>query len=234
MDIDDLLHRFLVGEGDEVEEAAAQEGVRQLFLVIGRDDHDRTLFGLDRLAGLVDIELHPVELLQEVVGEFDIGLVDLVDQQDRAHIGVERLPQLALADIVFDVVDLVIAQLGIAQARHGVVFIKPLMRLGGRLDVPLDQRRPQRGRDLARQLGLAGARLALHQQRTLENDGGVHRGGQLVCGHIILGAFKTHVGCFPCFVFCIVRAPPAPGCRLVYAHSNAADYARHPCAVRRT
>jgi hypothetical protein len=52
---------------------------------------------LDRLVGLVDVELHPIELLQEVVREFDVGLVDLVDQQDGADGGGERLPELALA-----------------------------------------------------------------------------------------------------------------------------------------
>jgi hypothetical protein len=35
------------------------------------------------LARLVDVELHPVELAQQVVGELDVGLVDLVDQQHR-------------------------------------------------------------------------------------------------------------------------------------------------------
>ena len=38
----------------------------------------------DRLAGLVDVELHLIELKQQIVGELDVGLVDLVDQQHRA------------------------------------------------------------------------------------------------------------------------------------------------------
>jgi hypothetical protein len=46
------------------------------------------------LAGLVDVELHAVELLQEVVRELDVGLVDLVDQQHRGA-RRERFPQLA-------------------------------------------------------------------------------------------------------------------------------------------
>jgi hypothetical protein len=87
----------------------------------------------------------------------------------------EGLPQLALADVVLDVVHALIAQLAVAQAADGVVFIKPLLRLGGGLDVPFDQRRAQSAGHLARQHGLAGAGLALDQQRTLQNDGGVHR-----------------------------------------------------------
>ena len=39
---------------------------------------------LDGLVGLVDVEFHPIEFLQEVVRELDVGLVDLVDQQDWA------------------------------------------------------------------------------------------------------------------------------------------------------
>jgi hypothetical protein len=40
------------------------------------------------------VEFHAVEFLQQVVGELDVGLVDLVDQQHGAW-GGEGLPQLA-------------------------------------------------------------------------------------------------------------------------------------------
>ena len=83
MDVDDLHHRLPVGKADVMEEAAAQERVRQFLLIVGRDDHDRPVDRLHRLVGFVDMELHPIELLEEVVGEFDVGLVDLVDQQHR-------------------------------------------------------------------------------------------------------------------------------------------------------
>src|SRR5579871_2501499 len=46
---------------DVMEEAAAQERVRQLLLVVGRDDDNRPLLRPDRLAGLDDVELHAVE-----------------------------------------------------------------------------------------------------------------------------------------------------------------------------
>jgi hypothetical protein len=48
VELDDGLHLGLVGEADVVEEAAAQEGVRQLLLVVGGDDDHRPLAGLDR------------------------------------------------------------------------------------------------------------------------------------------------------------------------------------------
>ena len=84
MHVDDGAHGLGVGELDVVEEAAAQEGVGQLLLVVGGDDDDRAVPGLDGLVRLVDVELHAVELLQQVVGELDVGLVDLVDQQHGA------------------------------------------------------------------------------------------------------------------------------------------------------
>ena len=64
MHIDDLPHRIPVGEIDEMEEAAAQERVRQFFLIVtGNNDH-RPLFRLNRLARLVNEEFHAIEFLQ--------------------------------------------------------------------------------------------------------------------------------------------------------------------------
>jgi hypothetical protein len=103
MHIDDGLHGVGVGELDVVEEAAAQEGVRQLLLVVGGDDDHRPLSGADGFAGLVDMKFHAIQFLEQVVGKFDVGLVDLVDQQYGALLAVEGLPQLAGADVVLDV-----------------------------------------------------------------------------------------------------------------------------------
>ena len=135
---------------------------------------------LDRLAGLVDEELHAIELLQQVVRELDVGLVDLVDQQHRALVHGERVPELAALDVVADVLDALVAELAVAQARDGVVLVEALLRLGGRFDVPLDEGRAERLGDLERQHGLAGARLALDEQGALERDGGVDGDLQIV------------------------------------------------------
>jgi hypothetical protein len=67
------------------------------------------------LARLVDVELHAVEFEQEIVGELDVRLVDLVDQEHGA-LGGEGLPELAAADVVGDVADARIAELAVAQA----------------------------------------------------------------------------------------------------------------------
>jgi hypothetical protein len=58
-----------------------------------------------------------------------------------------------------------VAQLRIAQARDRVVLVEPVLRLAGRLDVPLEERRAERVGNLLGKLRLAGAGLALDEQR---------------------------------------------------------------------
>ena len=94
--------------------------------------------------------------------------------------------------------DALVAELAVAQPRDRVVFVEALQRLGGRLDVPLDQRGAERLGDLERQHGLAGAGLALDQQRPLERDRGVDRDLQVVGRDIGLGAFETHACSLQC------------------------------------
>src|SRR2546423_4152037 len=111
MDIDDAVHRFVVGKTDVMEKAAPEKGVRQLFFVVRRDDYNRTMPSLNRAARLVDVELHSIELEQQVVWKLDVGLVYLVDQQDRRLWRLERLPELSRHDIVGDIVDAFVAEL---------------------------------------------------------------------------------------------------------------------------
>ncbi|MNZ46617.1 hypothetical protein D3C78_643020 [compost metagenome] len=192
MHVDDPLHCHAVGEGDVVEEAAAQEGVRQLFFVVRGNDDDRALLGLDRLVGLVNVELHLVQFLQQVVGELDVGLVDLVDQQNDPLFGLESLPELAFLQVVAHVMNLVDAQLRVTQAADRVVLVEALVGLGGRLDVPGDQLGAKGFGQLLGKHGLAGARLALDQQRPLQGDRRVDRQFQVVCSDISAGAFELH------------------------------------------
>ena len=138
--IHDLAHGVRFGELDVVEEAAAQESVRQLLFVVGGDEHQGPGLGLDQLARLVAIKLHAVDLAQQVVREFDVGFVDLVDQDGHRGFRGEGLPEHTFDDVVLDVLDLLLTQLAVAQAAHGVVFVQALLCFGGRFDVPLQQR----------------------------------------------------------------------------------------------
>ncbi len=192
MHVDDPLHRLAVGKADVVEEAAAQERVGQLLLVVRRDDHQRPVPRLYRAVRLVDVELHPVELVQQVVRELDVGLVDFVDQHDSRVRAFERLPQHARLDVVGDVGDLGLAQLRIPQPRHGVVFVESLLRLGRGLDVPLEERAPERARHLVGEQRLAGAGLALDQQGPLQRQRRVDGEHQVRRGDVTVGAFETH------------------------------------------
>ncbi len=225
MHLDDLLHRLAIGKADVVEEAAAQERVGQFLLVVRGDDHDRPLPRRHGLARLVDVELHAVELEQEIVGEFDVGLVDLVDQQHRRRVGGEGLPELAALNVVGDVGDLRLAELAVAQPRHRVVFVEPLLRLGRRLDVPGDEVLAERLGDLLRQDGLAGAGLALDQQRPLQRDRGVDGDAKILRRDIGFGALKTlHIG-----LFSKVRDAASTPC-LAQLDARRHSHLRDPCA----
>ena len=81
------------------------------------------MLGFNSLSCLVDEELHAVQFNQQVVGEFDIGFVHLIDQQHHLLIGIKGFPQLATLDVIGDIMHLLIAQLGIPQARNRIVLI---------------------------------------------------------------------------------------------------------------
>jgi hypothetical protein len=85
-----------------------------------------------------------------------------------------------------------VAELAVAQPRHRVVFVEALHRLGGRLDVPLDQRCAERLGDLDGEHGLASSRLAFDQQRPLQRDRGVDRDLEIIGGNVGAGPFETH------------------------------------------
>jgi hypothetical protein len=125
-------------------------------------------------------------------GKLDVGLVDFVDQQHGALGGGETFPELAAANVILDIRDARIAELAVPEPRHRVIFVQSVDRLSGRLDVPFDERRAERLRNLGREHGLAGARLALDQERALQRDGGIDGDLEVVVGDVGLGAFKTH------------------------------------------
>jgi hypothetical protein len=129
-----------------VEDAAPQEGVGQLLLVVAGDDHQRPLFGHD-VGGRSrsTVKRICVELEQEIVGELEVGLVDLVDQQhDGASAARNAWPQRPELDVLADVAHVAVAEAAVVQALHRVVDVQPVLGLGGRLDVPAPWARRQR------------------------------------------------------------------------------------------
>ena len=158
-----LAHGVAVGEIDEVKETAAQESVGQFFFVITGDNNNGAVLRLDGFAGLIDKKLHAIQLYQQVIGEFDIGLVHLVNQQHHLLVGIEGFPQLAALDVVGNVMDFVTTELGIPQPRDRVVLVEALLGLGGRFDMPLDEALAQAQCHLLRQHGFTGTWLALDQ-----------------------------------------------------------------------
>ena len=163
-----------------MEHAPAQKCIRQFLLRIGGDDDHRAVFGSDGAPRLRDVELHPVQLPQQVVGELQICLVDLIDEQDHLLVGGEGLPQLAQLHIFFNVVHALAAELAVVQTLHHVIDVQPVLGLGGGLDVPDDQLFSQRLGDCLGQHGLARARLALDQKGLFQHHGNVHRPHQLL------------------------------------------------------
>src|SRR6516164_10354983 len=190
MYVDDLLHGLAVRKSDVMEETTAQKGVRQLFLVVGGDDDNRAMSGLDRAARLIDVELHPIELEQKIVGELYIGLVYLVDQQDRCLRRLERFPEFSRHDVVGDIVYPLVTELAVAQTRHRIIFVEPLLRLRRRFDVPGDQVSGDSAGDLMGENRLAGSRLTLDEEGAFECDRGVDRHPKILGSDIGVGALE--------------------------------------------
>ncbi len=60
---------------------------------------------------LVDIEFHAIQFTQQIVGKFDIGLVDLIDQEHRPLGALKRFPDRALLDVVRNIMHAGVAEL---------------------------------------------------------------------------------------------------------------------------
>ena len=113
-----------------MEKTAPQERVRQFFLVVAGDDDYRTVNRFDEFFGFVNIKLHAIEFLQQIIGKLDVRLVDFVDQQNGLHIRFEGFPDFAAHNVVGYVVHAIVAELGITQSSDRVVIVQSLLRLG--------------------------------------------------------------------------------------------------------
>ena len=131
------------------------------------------------------------EFLQEIVGELDIGLVNFVDQQDGQLRSREGFPQLALLDVIADVVNTLVTQLAITKTGNRIIFVQPLLRFGRAFHVPFDQRRVDRFGNLVRQYRFTGARFTFYQQRATQGHRSVDGHFEIVSRNVVLCALET-------------------------------------------
>ena len=193
MYLDDFAHLLFIGKFNIMENAAAQECVRQFLFRVGGYDDDGTLFCLYGFLRFGDIKFHFVQLPKQVVGEFQIRFVDFVNQQNHLFIAGKCFTQLAQLYIFRNVVYAFIAELAVIQALYNVINIKPVLRFCGGFNVPDNELFAQSLRDGLRKHGFACARLALYQQRFLQGNCDIDRTHQLVAGYIVFTALECHI-----------------------------------------
>ena len=136
------------------------------------------------------VKLHLVQLPQQIVGEFQIRLVDLVDQKDHLLLALEGLTQLAELDVAGDVIHPFDSELSVVQTLDRIVHIQSVLCLRRGLDIPDDQLLAETVGHGLRQLRLARSGLALDEQRLLQRHGNIHAREELLACHIILGSLK--------------------------------------------
>ena len=138
------------------------------------------------------------------MGELQVRLVDLVDQQHHLLLRPEGLSQLAHLDIAGDVIHAVCAELAVVEPLDHVVNVQSVLGLGGGLHVPDDELLAQGVRHRLGKHRLAGARLAFDQQGLFQRDGDVHGGHQILRRHVLAAAPKRfiHGSCLLVFGDC--------------------------------
>ena len=97
-----------------MKKAAPEKRIWQLFFIVGGDEDQWANFGFDQLLGLITIKLHAIELSEQVVWKLNVGFVNLIDQQGHGLLSHERTPKNAFNDVILDVFDLGVAQLGVS------------------------------------------------------------------------------------------------------------------------
>ena len=106
------------------------------------------------------------------------------------RLGGEGLADFAHPDVVLDVADipLGVAETAVVEPGQGIVLVEGLHQLHARLHVEHDQGHAQALGNGVGQHGLAGARLALEQQRHLQCHGDIDDPGQFFVQHVAAGA----------------------------------------------
>ena len=184
MHTDNLGHQLLIWERNIVKNTAPQESVRQFLFRVGGDDHNGPLLCPDGPSCFRDVKFHSVQLPQQVIGKFQICLINLIDQQDRLVLAGERLAQFSKLHVLLHLVHARKTQLAVIQPLDHVIDVESFLSLCGGLDVPNQQPLLQRLRYSLCQDRLSGTRLSLDQKRLLQSDGDVCHLQEFFTGHI--------------------------------------------------
>jgi hypothetical protein len=159
------------------------EGLGQLAARVGGEDDERAAYGGDG-AELGDRHLEVREHLEEQSLDLDVGLVDLVDEQDggvrAADRGQQRTGQqeLLAEDVVVGLRPGLVVALCALDAQQ-LLLVVPLVERPGLVEALValqpDQVGAGRPGDRLRQLGLADAGRPLDEEGLLEGAGEVRR-----------------------------------------------------------
>ena len=126
----------------------------------------------DGLLCLLNIEFHLVHFPEQIVGKFQVSLVDLIDQKHDLVFGQKGLTDFSVFDILMNIID-VGAELTVIQPLYHVVGVESVLGFCGGFDVPDQQLFAQRVGDGLSQHGLAGAGFALDQERLFQSHGDI-------------------------------------------------------------
>src|SRR5581483_1183458 len=173
---------------DPVVEAPPLERVVELSRPVGGEDHVRPLPRLDR-AELRDRHLEVREHLEQERLELLVGPVDLVDQEQRPPLGLERFEHgSADQELAAEQLRLVHrAGLGCAYVQElaGVVPLVHRVRdVEALVALQPDERRAERRRERLRGLGLPDSGLAFEEERLLEGEREVERRREPAVGQV--------------------------------------------------
>ena len=75
-----------------MEKAAAQKRVWQFLFIIGCDDHHRAIIGSDRFTRFINVKGHLIQFLQQIIWEFNVGLINFINQQNHLLVRLKRGP----------------------------------------------------------------------------------------------------------------------------------------------
>src|SRR5919202_371599 len=176
-----------------VVEAAPLERLVQVTGPVGGNDHRRRLLGAHD-PDLRNRHLEVREELEQEGLELVVGAVELVDQQDRAGLreGLEQGPAHQ---------ELLGVQRGgaagpqLQQLARVVPVVEGVVDVDALIALQADERRAHGGGQRLGELGLAHARLTLHQQRLAQAQCEVHHGGQALVDQVALPVERRREVC---------------------------------------